>query len=215
MVIFVRKAAAGITAMLASCLLWGGQRDTLFLTVDELFRRGMETSLVLQADTLDCRIAEQGLRSARMAQAPDVVVGLTGGYLGQPVVFLHGLDDATLPENPDWSQNYSVDVTQPVYQGGRIRRTIRRAENSIILASQRLDILLGLDEQLLIVPDTAALRPAMLAETYETCLMRAYDSDPSVRLARRRVALAENEVRIASADYLPTISLYAGNTLAY
>lgn len=243
---FVRKVAAGVTAMFLSCLAWGGQRDTLLLTVDELFRMGMEMSLVLQADTLDCLMAGQSLRSARLAQAPDVEVGLTGGYLGQPVVFLHGLEDATRPESPDWSQNYSVDVTQPVYQGGRIRRVIRRVEmehdiaglqisadasdirlslmeqylnlfclykeqdvmrqniseserrlqdiirmkeegfitnndvlrselqlsndrislkrteNSIILASQQLDILLGLDEQLLIVPDTSALRPALL-----------------------------------------------------
>ena len=255
-------------------------------------------SLVLQADTLDSQMAEQSLKSARMAQAPDVQVGLTGGYLGQPVVFLHGLSDATLPESPDWSQNYSIDVTQPLYQGGRIRKTIRRAEmeheiaglqtsadasdiklslmeqylnlfclykeydvmrqniseserrlqdiirmkeeglitnndvlrselqlsndrislkqtqNSIILASQRLDILLGLDEQMIVIPDTSALQPALLAETYETCLMKAYDADPSVRLAKQRVTLAENEVKIARSDYFPTISLYAGNTLA-
>ena len=83
---FVRKVAAGVTAMFLSCLAWGGQRDTLLLTVDELFRMGMEMSLVLQADTLDCLMAGQSLRSARLAQAPDVEVGLTGGYLGQPVV---------------------------------------------------------------------------------------------------------------------------------
>ena len=272
--------------------------DTLMLTVEDLFRRGMAASLVLQADTLNRLMAGQNLKSARLAQAPDVQVGLTGGYLGQPVVFLHGLSDATLPDNPDWSQNYSIDVTQPLYQGGKIRRTIKRSEieekiaslqtsadasdiklglmeqyldlfclykeyevmeqniseserrlqdivrmkeeglitnndvlrselqlsndrislqqtrNSIILASQRLDILLGLDEQLLILPDTAALRPAMLAGTYESCLMMAYDADPGLRLARERVSLAETEVRIARSDYLPTVSLYAGNTLA-
>ena len=44
--------------------------------------------------------------------------------------------------------------------------------------------------------------------------MKAYDADPSVRLAKQRVALAENEVKIARSDYFPTISLYAGNTLA-
>ena len=84
---FVRKAAIGIPVMFVSCLAWGEQRDTLLLTMDELFRRGMEMSLVLQADTLDSQMAEQSLKSARMAQAPDVQVGLTGGYLGQPVVF--------------------------------------------------------------------------------------------------------------------------------
>ena len=67
---------------------------------------------------------------------------------------------------------------------------------------------------MIVIPDTSALQPALLAETYETCLMKAYDADPSVRLAKQRVALAENEVKIARSDYFPTISLYAGNTLA-
>ena len=283
----------------ASGLASGQDRaDTLMLTVEEMFRMGMEASLVLKADSLNHQMAAQGLKSTRLAQAPDVQVGLTGGYLGQPVVFLHGLSDATLPESPDWSQNYSIDVTQPVYQGGRIRNSIRRSEtevkiaglqtsadasdiklslieqylnlfclykeydvmrqniseserrlqdiirmkeeglitnndvlrselqlsndrislrqthNSILLASQRLDILLGLDEGLLIVPDTSALRPVMLPGSYESCLMEACEADPSVRLARERIVLAENEVKIAQADWLPTVSLYAGNTLA-
>lgn len=64
---FVRKAAIGIPVMFVSCLAWGEQHDTLLLTVDELFRRGMEMSLVLQADTLDSQMAEQSLKSARMA----------------------------------------------------------------------------------------------------------------------------------------------------
>lgn len=272
--------------------------DTLLLTVSELFERGMSASLVLRADTLNEEIAAQELRSARLARTPDISVSLTGGYVGQPTLFRRGLSDPTFPETPDWSQNYSVDITQPLYEGGRIRRTIRRAEsqekaaglqtasdaadiklglmeqylnlfclykeydvmrqniseserrlqdirrlreeglitsndvlrselqlssdrislrqtrNSIMLASQRLDILLGLDEDLLIVPDTAALAPVVMEESYESCLMKACESDPSVLLARERVSLAQNDVYIARSGYLPVISLYAGNALA-
>ena len=296
----LRGFVVSVLSVAVSAGLASGQErtDTLMLTVEEMFRMGMEASLVLKADSLNHQMAAQGLKSTRLAQAPDVQVGLTGGYLGQPVVFLHGLSDATLPESPDWSQNYSIDVNQPVYQGGRIRNSIRRSEtevkiaglqtsadasdiklslmeqylnlfclykeydvmrqniseserrlqdiirmkeeglitnndvlrselqlsndrislrqthNSILLASQRLDILLGLDEGLLIVPDTSALRPVMLPGSYESCLMEACEADPSLRLARERIVLAENEVKIAQADWLPTVSLYAGNTLA-
>ena len=296
----LRGFVVSVLSVAVSAGLASGQErtDTLMLTVEEMFRMGMEASLVLKADSLNHQMAAQGLKSTRLAQAPDVQVGLTGGYLGQPVVFLHGLSDATLPESPDWSQNYSIDVNQPVYQGGRIRNSIRRSEtevkiaglqtsadasdiklslmeqylnlfclykeydvmrqniseserrlqdiirmkeeglitnndvlrselqlsndrislrqthNSILLASQRLDILLGLDEGLLIVPDTSALRSVMLPGSYESCLMEACEADPSLRLARERIVLAENEVKIAQADWLPTVSLYAGNTLA-
>ena len=296
----LRGFAVSVLSVAVSAGLASGQErtDTLMLTVEEMFRMGMEASLVLKADSLNHQMAAQGLKSTRLARTPDVQVGLTGGYLGQPVVFLHGLSDATLPESPDWSQNYSIDVNQPVYQGGRIRNSIRRSEtevkiaglqtsadasdiklslmeqylnlfclykeydvmrqniseserrlqdiirmkeeglitnndvlrselqlsndrislrqthNSILLASQRLDILLGLDEGMLIVPDTSALRPVMLPGSYESCLMEACEADPSLRLARERIVLAENEVKIAQADWLPTVSLYAGNTLA-
>lgn len=283
---------------LAATVTDAQDRDSVRLTVEDLFRLGMESSLVLKADSLSEMIAEEGVRTARMAKAPDVNVGLKAGYAGQPVVFLHGLTDATFPDSPDWSQNYAVDVSQPLYQGGKIRNTVRKSEtqlriagmqtesdaadiklsliarylelfclykqedvvrqniveserrlkdirkmadeglitrndvlrselelsndrmlllrtgNSIVLASQKLDILLGLDEDLLVVPDSAALAPVSFGDTYQSCLMAAYDMDPSARLARERIVLAENEAAIAKADFLPSISLYAGNTLA-
>ena len=126
--------------------------DTLLLTVSELFERGMSASLVLRADTLNEEIAAQELRSARLARTPDISVSLTGGYVGQPTLFRRGLSDPTFPETPDWTQNYSVDVTQPLYEGGRIRRTIRRAESQekaagLQTASDAADIKLGLMEQ--------------------------------------------------------------------
>lgn len=79
------------------------------------------------------------------------------------------------------------DVLRSELQLSNDRISLKQTQNSIILASQRLNILLGLDEQMLVIPDTSALQPALLAETYETCLMKAYDADPSVRLAKQRL----------------------------
>ena len=152
----LRGFAVSVLSVAVSAGLASGQErtDTLMLTVEEMFRMGMEASLVLKADSLNHQMAAQGLKSTRLAQAPDVQVGLTGGYLGQPVVFLHGLSDATLPESPDWSQNYSIDVNQPVYQGGRIRNSIRRSETEVKIAGLQTsavasDIKLSLMEQYL------------------------------------------------------------------
>ena len=64
------------------------------------------------------------------------------------------------------------DVLRSELQLSNDRISLKRTENSIILASQQLDILLGLDEQLLIVPDTSALRPALLDETFSTTANR-------------------------------------------
>ena len=32
------------------------------------------------------------------------------------------------PETPGWSQNYNINLTQPLYQGGRIQAKIHQAE---------------------------------------------------------------------------------------
>lgn len=84
--------------------------DSLFLTVDELFRLGVENSLRLQADALDEAMAYERGKTARTSRLPDLQIGLRGGVVGQPVVFQRGLSDAVRPDTPDWSQNYAIDL---------------------------------------------------------------------------------------------------------
>lgn len=272
--------------------------DSLFLTVDQLFDRGVHHSLLLQADALKEKAAGERTQTARSAQLPDLQVGLKGGYVGQPTVFQHGLTDAVHPDVPDWSQNYAVDFAQPLYQGGKIHSGIRKAgleqelaflqtetdqaevklglleqylnlfslyrkdevltrnieeserrlhdivrmkqeglitnndvlrsemqltndrlslqetENSITLVSQHLDILLGQDENLLLIPDTALLFQAVALETYEDYVTEASANAPGQKQLRKQTELAQNDVRLTRSALLPSVSLYASNTLA-
>lgn len=103
------------------------QKDTLFLTLDQLFELGVRQSLQLQADTLHEAVALEREKSARAQQWPDLEVGLRGGFVGQPIVFREGLKEPYRPDAPDWSQNYAVDFSQPIYQGGKLRYAIRKA----------------------------------------------------------------------------------------
>ena len=130
------------------------QADSLFLTVDQLFDRGVRNSLLLQADALKEKAAGERTQTARSAQLPDLQVGLKGGYVGQPTVFQHGLTDAVHPDVPDWSQNYAIDFAQPLYQGGKIHSGIRKADLEQELASlqtqtDQAEVKLGLMEQYL------------------------------------------------------------------
>lgn len=75
-----------------SCLLLGtssinAQTDSLFLTVDQLFERGVQHSLQLQADAMRESMAQERTRTARSAQLPELQIGLKGGFVGQPVVW--------------------------------------------------------------------------------------------------------------------------------
>ena len=183
------------------------------------------------------------------------------------------------PETPDWSQNYNINLTQPLYQGGRIqakihqaelkkqiaaltsadneaeiklvllqqymtlfsyykqrevlarnieesehrlkdirrmkkegivtrndeirselqltndRLTYQEADNSISIASQQLDILLGLDESQLIAPDTTLLYTAVSVSDYDTYVQLAYNNYPGMQIVRQQTLLAENDIR--------------------
>lgn len=296
------KSSKYPVSLLVGALLWSctiaAQRDSLFLSVDELLERGMQHNLLLQADALKEQAARERIQTARSAQLPNIQVGLKGGFVGQPVVFQQGLADPVYPDVPDWSQNYALDFTQPLYQGGKIHYGIRKAgleenlaslqtqtdraevkldllaqylnlfslyrshevlvrdieesekrlhdirkmkqeglitnndvlrsemqltndrlslqetENSIILASQQLDILLGEDEELLIMPDTTLLYQAVVIEPYEEYITEAFANDPDMKLLRKQTELARNEVRLTRAASLPNLSMYASNTLA-
>lgn len=282
----------------ASAAAYVPETDTLLLTVERLLELGVENSLRLRADRLHEEASGDRTRTARTERLPEVNVGLKGGFVGQPVVFEHGLSDATYPDAPDWSQNYAIDIVQPLYEGGRIRGSIRRAEieeriarlgteadcaevklellrqymnlfglwkecdvlhrnieeserrlkdirqmkteglitnNDVLrsemrltddrlslreaidnarIASQQLDIWMGIDEGTIILPDTTLLHLAVEPTPYEAYVDAACENDPSLRVLRAQTDLARNDVRLARATYYPTVSLYAGNALA-
>lgn len=282
----------------ASAAAYVPETDTLLLTVERLLELGVENSLRLRADRLHEEASGDRTRTARTERLPEVNVGLKGGFVGQPVVFEHGLSDATYPDAPDWSQNYAIDIVQPLYEGGRIRGSIRRAEieeriarlgteadcaevklellrqymnlfglwkecdvlhrnieeserrlkdirqmkteglitnNDVLrsemrltddrlslreaidnarIASQQLDIWMGIDKGTIILPDTTLLHLAVEPTPYEAYVDAACENDPSLRVLRAQTDLARNEVRLARATYYPTVSLYAGNALA-
>ena len=90
--------------------LMHAQTDSLFLTVDQLFERGVQYSLQLQADAMKESMAQERMRTARSAQLPELQIGLKGGFVGQPVVWERGLSAPLYPDAPDWSQNYAIDL---------------------------------------------------------------------------------------------------------
>ena len=227
--VFVSLEAQGAMDVESECAL---SADSMLLTVDELFRLGVDNSLKLQADALD----EAGLSAA------------------------------TYPDTPDWSQNYAIDFTQPLYEGGRIRYTIRKADlekrvAQLRTATDRADVKLSLLEQYMslfslykqrevlmrnieeselrlkdirqmkkegLITNNDVLRSEMqltndrlsLTETenrlepYDAYVAEAFDNDPAMKLLRKQTEQAKNEVRLAKAESLPHVSLYASNTLA-
>ena len=230
------------------------------LSLDELFRLGTENSLRLQASRMEEVIAGDKEKTAKTSRLPGISIGAMTGYIGQSTVFRKGLAQPVHPDLPDWSHNYNVEVTQPVYRGGKIHYNIKRAslekeiatlnstnseaeikllllrrymdlfslykqrdvfarnveestrrlddirrlkkegvvtrndelrselqltndqlacreaDDDISIVSQQLDVLLGLDESLLLQPDTTLLYTAVSLEDYEIYVLQAYSN---------------------------------------
>lgn len=106
------------------------------------------------------------------------------------------------------------DVLRSEMQLTNDRLSLTETENSIILVSQQLNILLGIDENRLLLPDTTLLYRAVALEQYDDYVTQACMNDPAIRLLREQTEVARNDVRLAKAANLPNISLYASNTLA-
>lgn len=268
------------------------------ISVDKLFRLGIENSLRLQASRIRETIADDRGRTSLAARFPNLNLDVSGGYLGQPTIFQQGLTQAIHPYVPHWSNSYGVELVQPLYQGGKIRYNIKRAdieksiaslntendcaeikmlllqqyldlctlfkqadlfkqnieeserrlkdirkmrgeglvtrndeirselqltndrlalreaEDNIVIVSHRLDIVLGLDEYLVIKPDTAFLYTSLPILDYEKYVEQGYANYPGLKIAWQNTEISKNDIKIAKADYLPALSLFGANTLA-
>ena len=91
---------------------------------------------------------------------------------------------------------------------------LQQTRNNLRIASQQLDILLGLEETLMLVPDTTLLSEPLPVGSYESYVAEACDLDPTLAQLRMQTELARNEVPLARSVLLPDLSAYASNTLA-
>lgn len=106
------------------------------------------------------------------------------------------------------------DVLRSEMQLTENKLSLTETENNIQLVSQQLDILLGLDETLLLIPDTTLLEQNCTTETYADYLNKAFFSDPHIQMLQKQTELAQNNINIVKAEKMPQLSLTASNTLA-
>ena len=246
------------------------QRDTLCLSLQQLFERGTKQHLQLAADRLKEEMAHERAMTARASRLPELNVGLKGGFLGQPPIYQGGkiryairqadleqeiarlqtvTDQAeiklvlleqylnlfslykqhfVLNRKIDESERRLKDIRQLKAEGIITNNDVLRSEmqltndrllkneteNNICIVSQQLDILIGLDEHLLLIPDTTLLSQECPIIDYDDYVGRAVLSDPALLLIRKQTELAENNIRLIRAEQLPHLSLTASNTLA-
>ena len=76
-----KKYGAVLSSLFLAAQSINAQTDSLFLTIDQLFERGVQHSLQLQADVMKESMAQERIRTARSAQLPELQIGLKGGFV--------------------------------------------------------------------------------------------------------------------------------------
>lgn len=90
----------------------------------------------------------------------------------------------------------------------------RVTDDNIRVASTTLDILLGLDKGMVILPDTAILsRAAVPLQPFGFYMDEALRNYPGMKMARENVRLSQVEVALAKTDYLPKLNIVANYAL--
>ena len=104
------------------------------------------------------------------------------------------------------------DITRYELQLQRLELALTQTKNSRTIINDRLATALGLDPQQRIEPDRAVIEslPSMLSESQWQ--QTAADA-PSMRLASLGVALSKQAIKLAQAERIPSISLFAGDHL--
>jgi len=270
---------------------------TYTLSVQELFDRSIENSVILRASIVKAQISDEKIILAKNNRLPHIAVGGKFGYVGTPVILNPDLSFLERSERPNWEQNYQIAGRQPLYEGGRIRNEIKKSElereiaqlslqkdqsdlklwligkyldlfnlykrqdvyaqnieeakkrlhdiekmkeqgivttndvlrskllltnydlahkeieNDIVLVSQQLDIVMGMDESIILQPDSSFLTFYAEIKPENEYVDQAYLQHPNLKIAQTNISLAKNALQFVKADYRPSLSLEAGTAL--
>lgn len=273
-------------------------QDGYLLSVDKLFELGVSNSLTVKGTRIKAKIADNDRMDKIAEKLPNIGVALLGGYVGEPTLFKRGLASSAHVNTPDWSQNYNLEVSHLIYEGGKLKYGIERAdlqrqiaelsvlkdvsdvkllligsylnlfefykqrevieisisqalqrlhdikgmerqgmitgsdvlrselqlsnyrlalteaENNILIVSVQLDIALGLDENLILVPDSQLLEAIYRLKSYDEYVQEAYANYSGLKIAQSYTKIAEKTSRIVKADYFPKLSVKGSNIMS-
>lgn len=114
-----------IVLIFISTSIVANAESVLHLSLDSLFEIGVSQSLQIQGSKINDRIAKYNIADKKSARLPDINIGFIGGYSGNPTIFTDS--GAEHSDAFNWTQNYNVEISQPIYQGGNIKYSIDKA----------------------------------------------------------------------------------------
>ena len=105
------------------------------------------------------------------------------------------------------------DVLRNELITSNLELAILKADNTIIILNQQLNVVLGLEQSARLTPDPALLALPDRSTTAEAFLQAAKKDNRELQLAAAEKEIAAANIKIAGSDRYPELSLYAGSNL--
>ena len=106
----------------------------------------------------------------------------------------------------------SNDVLRSEIQVSNYELSLQQTDNNLILASQHLSITMGMDEDLLYMPDSTFLTNDNRIQTLDDYIGDAYLNYVGLKINDKNIDLAENNLKLVRANFRPNLSLQFGNS---
>lgn len=117
--------------LLALAVLFAGYSQAhcreLRLTVDELFAKVDTASIAIKSQHTGVEAAQSGIAQERSRYLPDINMQLSVGYDGNALLSNRDFGNATWVHTPHFDNSFSMQLVQPVYDGGAIKAGVEMA----------------------------------------------------------------------------------------
>ena len=113
--------------------------QTKRLSMDEVFQLADEQSLSLAASRSEIVEAEEGVSSAKSNRTPDIDFNLQLSYLGDVRIMDRDFSNGFNTSTPHLGNTFSVAVTQVLFAGGAIKKSIELSELKTTIAKLRYE----------------------------------------------------------------------------
>lgn len=123
-----RLLAGTLIVALLSCGVCAAEQSKRTVTIDELFEIAETSSVQLRPYVAAEEEARRDIEVARSKRLPDIEANLSLSYLGDGFTTKRNFSDYQKAPIPSFGNGLNLSITQPVFTGGAITKSIELAE---------------------------------------------------------------------------------------
>lgn len=107
----------------------GESRDTLRLTLTDVFTRIENENQTMSMLRTAQEAAEEGIKSAKNARYPEINAELNVSYIGNSFLTDRNFSNYTKAPSPHFGNGFTLEAQQVVYAGGAVNAAVKMAEH--------------------------------------------------------------------------------------